>query len=389
MLVQRKLNLHIYPSPFRNESRILKETKSIIDLGLCDEVIIAATWKEGLSVEEYIDEKRKVHRFKSFFQNLPENIITDALRFTHYMFLVFFRFKKEKPDYVNCHSLSVLFVGVLFKKITQSQLIYDPHELETERAGLKGIKQKISKWLERKLIKYIDHLIVVSDSIGEWYKREYNLKEVFVIRNIPDNRNTKTGTSTILKDKFNIPDNDLLFIYQGLLSKGRGLELLLNTFAEISTNKHLVIMGYGVLEPIIKKYESKYTNIHFQEAVKPEEIMRYTEGCDIGISLIENIGLSYYYCLPNKFFEYILSGIPVIASDFPDMSFYINKTQCGWIAKPEKEAFVKVLNEIKLEDVILKKKNCTGLNSTLGWHNEEKSLIPIYRSKANILNLIL
>jgi glycosyltransferase involved in cell wall biosynthesis len=364
------VNLHIYLSPFKNESRILKETASIIRLELADEIIIVASWRSSLPLKERIDEKRKVVRFKSFFQLLPNNIISESLRFFHLIFLIFFRFRSSKPAFVNCHSLSVLFAGVLFKKFANSVLIYDAHELETERAGLKGIKKFFAKGLEKILIHQCDHVIVVSNSIADWYKQEYNLNEVHVVRNVPDTRTIKPEKNSILKDKFKISSTELLFIYQGLLSKGRGVEIILNSFSKTSPDKHLVLMGYGTLESEIKSYESKFPNIHFQPAVSPHEIMSYTKGCDVGICLIENIGLSYYYCLPNKFFEYILSGVPVIASNFPDMSVLINQYTCGWLIEPEEKYLTGLINQMNTKNILAKKENCLRIDS-LGWQKEE------------------
>src|SRR4051812_27507876 len=132
-----RINLHIYPSPFKNESRILRETKSIIKLDLADVIYIGATWAKDLKEEEDITDKIKVFRLKSVFNNFRKGGVWDIIRFLVFMCHIVFKFRgRNKPAIVNCHSLSVLLVGVFFKIFYKSYLIYDAHELETERNGV-------------------------------------------------------------------------------------------------------------------------------------------------------------------------------------------------------------------------------------------------------------
>ena len=207
--------MHIYPSPFKNESRILRETKSIINLGLADSVDIAASWTKDLMEEENITDKIKVYRLRSVFNKLRKGGIGDIARFLAFMFQIVFKFSgKNKPAIVNCHSLSVLLVGVYFKIVYGSKLIYDAHELETERNGVFGYRKSISKFLERSLIRRSDKVIVVCDKIADWYVEHYPfLKDkIYVIRNIPEALE-KTSPSTVdLKKEFDIAADSLLFI---------------------------------------------------------------------------------------------------------------------------------------------------------------------------------
>jgi len=376
------INLHIYPSSFKYETRILKETKSLVNSGLVDKVVIVAIWESDVNEHEQLDDKREVWRVPLKTRYLPHGYFWKVLKYIEWMVRIFIRFKREHAILVNCHSLSVLPLGILFKMFVESKVVYDTHELETETCVMSGIRRIFSKVLEKLLIHYADSILVVSDSIARWYKNQYGLKEVHVIKNVPYRQDSRSGHSNILKERFNIQDDAILFIYQGMLSRGRGIEILLDLFLKIDKKKHIVFMGYGILGNMVKEYENRFSNIHFQSAVKPEEVIYYTASADVGISLIENICLSYQYSLPNKIFEYIFSGLPLIVSDFPDMGRIIDDYKCGWKVSVDKKSVADLIESISKEDVEKKGANVLKCKDNFGWDKEEKNLLRIYHSLA-------
>lgn len=380
--MKKKVNLHIYPSPFKNESRILKETKSIIDNSIADEVIIIGTFSKTRLRSESIDPQRSVWRIKTVFDLFPKNILTDIFRFMSIQMVILIKYLPKKLDLINCHSLSVLPVGVLLRIFKKTKLIYDTHELETERAGLKGFKQKIARALERICFRYVDSTIVVSNSINRWYRQTYNTQNVFTVRNVPDLRLVKKSKNrNVLKEKFRIRNNEILYIYQGLLSKGRGIDILLNVFSDPKIKSHIVFMGYGLYEDKVKKFSVRYNNIHFQEAVPPDQIIEYSASADVGICLIEDIGLSYFFCLPNKVFEYNLAGIPVIVSDFPDLGEYIDSVNGGWKINPKEVNLKMLVSTMSLNETDQMKRKMNGIENRVGWQFEEKELIKAYHQR--------
>jgi len=371
-------NLHVYPSNFKNETRILKETKSLVESGIADKIFIAAIWEDGVEEYEQLDRKREVWRVPlkiSFFRNSQ---FGKVLRFGEWYLKIFFRYKKEHIAFFNSHCLSALPIGLIFKLFTKSKLVYDAHELETEVIGAVGFKKKIAKVIEKLLVHFVDIVIVVSDSIAKWYKDHYNLKEVYVIKNFPASPEKENENSNILRDKFNIQQDEILFIYQGLLSEGRGVKILLNVFSKTNKKKHIVFMGYGILESLIKEFEKNSSNIHFHPAVIPEDVIPYTQSADVGISLIENICLSYFYSLPNKVFEYLMSGLPLIVSDFPDMGKIVEENKCGWKVSVNEKSPLELIEKLSKEDIQEKRKNVLTCRNNYSWENEEKKLVSIY-----------
>ena len=371
------INLHVYPSTLKNESRILKETKSLIDLNLVDEILIVGIWKEGFSIEEKIDSKRRITRIK-----VPVitriGILNFFINYFLFQILVIKKFRQSDFGLINCHSLSVLGIGYYFKIFRKTPLIYDAHELETEVEGSKGIKRLIGKFLEFIYIKKVDELIVVSNSIATWYKNKYPSLPISTVRNVPNyfELNTK---SNLLRERFSIEDKQLVFIYQGLLSSSRGVDIILNTFIQLSIQYHIVFMGMGEMVDEIKLLEEKHKNIHFLPAVPPSEIHLYTSSADVGIHLIQNTCLNHYYCSPNKIFEYLLYGIPQIISNFPDMMKVLENDKCGWGIEPNSQQLKTKIEDITLILVGEKKENVEQQRKNWGWHFEEMELEKVYK----------
>ncbi|MEX1238374.1 MAG: glycosyltransferase [Cyclobacteriaceae bacterium] len=370
------VNLHIYPSVFKFESRILKETHSIIRLGLASRVIIVSSGERTQLAEENISDKIKVVRVKPSIPSVPFAKLNKAIFYLEFYIRTTIFSLCVRANVINCHSLMMLPVAVLVKRIQRSKLIYDPHELETERIGLRGVFQKLSKWVEKKLIYQTDAIIVVSESIRDWYRNTYQLNNVFTIKNIP--QKTHPIKSNILKEKLKISTDHQVFLYQGLISEGRGIELYLNVFSKLNNHQHLVIIGYGPMEPIVREFAMKFPNVHFHPALPPDQILYYTCSADVGLSVIENLCLSYYYCLPNKFFEYIAAGVPLIVSDFPDMSRPVKQYNIGWTVSVNEESLTKLIKNITQADLNKKKSCLEKVRDSFAWEYEEPILSSVF-----------
>ena len=236
----------------------------------------------------------------------------------------------NRIECINCHSIFVLPLCVLGKLLTACTLIYEPHELEVESVAV-GKKYKFFfKITERILINFADKVCVVNDSIADWYSHKYKLRKIWVVRNISDFEKPGSAESFKLRKCLNLSVQERLFIYQGLLAPGRSISILLEAFAQLR-DKHIVFMGYGPLKDRIVEYSNSFNNVHFLDAVQPEELPFYTPDADVGFSLIENICLSYYLSLPNKVFEYSSSNVPQVVSPFPEMVKFVKSFDTGWV----------------------------------------------------------
>jgi hypothetical protein len=128
-------NLHITLTPFKTETRLLKQTNSLIKSGVVNKVHISALFEEGLQEYEKLDENRHVRRHRFIIRLFPKNVITHLIAYLELIFQVLRLSVSEKVDLVNVHTLALLPVGYLVKVFTGAKFVYDTHELETEIEG--------------------------------------------------------------------------------------------------------------------------------------------------------------------------------------------------------------------------------------------------------------
>ncbi len=374
------MNIHIYPSTFTNESRILKIIHSLRKYGVFAQVVVIALWKKDLPTHEDLGDGMQVFRIAPLFGASMPGVPGKIVKAFGWYLAVLRRLRGKPVSCVNCHSLPVLPLSVLVKVWKKSALVYDTHELETEIVASRGWKKRIFRLVERSLIRSADAVSVVNKSIANWYEKTYRLGNLYVVRNLPYRLESTPVRTGLLRSKIRLDRADArLFIYQGLLSQGRGIDMLLEVFSSVPEDNHLVFMGYGVLEDKIRKAASNRSNIHFVPAVPPQQVKDYTVDADIGFAMIENVCLSYYLSLPNKLFEYAACGLPSIVSDFPEMARFVDEFNCGWKCTPDPVKLKMLVESISDDEIETKRLNTQFTRDSFHWEEEEGELLKIYR----------
>ena len=161
-------NIHITLTEFRNESRVLKEISSLEASETFDSFTVIALGADDLPTDEAITSKAKVRRIRLLTRKLPKSAAFQLLKFIEFIFKCLLMVRKEKAQVVNVHTLALLPLGWLLKKLFKVKLVYDAHELETEKNGLHGFRQRISKHIESVFIHACDLVIVVGENIAGW-----------------------------------------------------------------------------------------------------------------------------------------------------------------------------------------------------------------------------
>lgn len=380
--------LHLTHTDINSDSRILKELES---LSKNKKVRITAL---GVHMNEENKKYKKIEHVKIYSINLNSRkliflpaFIKHSLSVIELTLKMIFNSFKAKPSIIHCHDTLVLPLGVLVKLFTGSKLIYDAHELESNRNGLSNTLGKMTFFVEKLLWRFIDKIIVVSPSISDWYQKNIGIKSTEIIMNSPilsENNFDIKNDKLYFRNKFNIPDSSKIFLYIGILSEGRGIDLLIEAFKKIDLSSHLIFLGYGEFKNRLVELSKEHDNIHVHDAVPHNEVVSIAKSADVGLCFIQNVSLSDYYCLPNKLFEYAFAEIPVLASNFPDISMVVEKYNIGKCSDLNSESIYNAIKEFEqIEE--LPRINASDLYD-LSWSAQEEKLVKMYKDLIESIN---
>ena len=341
-----------------------------------DVTILALCYGDVPEVES--QGKINVRRLKLKSGVLPSgNKLFGSIKYFEFFFRIIWGYRKA--DIWHCNDFKPFMVGVIARFFNRKlKLVYDCHELQSETWGISKIEKKLTKYIEDKFA-HSARVITVGESIEQIYIERYNLNKshMEIIYNVP-HVEIKVIESHILREAFDIPVGRKIFIYQGGLSRGRGIPLLLETFRGL-TNIHAVFMGYGPFENEVINASKAHANIHFQEAVPYEKVLSYTSSADYGMISTENVCLNHFYCMPNKLFEYSHAEIPILVNALEDCRNFVEGNGIGMAVKEETpESWRQAVLELSKIDKSEFTSNLKKVKEIYNWQNEEKKLLEFY-----------
>lgn len=373
-----KNNLHISLTDCSNETRLMKEAASLTGSGIFGISYILALHSDGQLLKER-DESNSIEidRIQLKSRGWGKALIVQLLKYFEFTFKVLMFLKGRNVSVITLHTLALLPIGWLCKKVYGVSVVYDAHELETEKNGLKGTRQKLARLLERLFIGSVDKTLVVSNRICSWYETAYpNCLKPVVIFNAP--KTVKLQNNDLFRKEFGIEHDKTICLYQGALEKGRGIELLIEAFKARNDDYVLVLMGYGSLVNMLEGLVDN-KNIYYKAAVPPSDVLKYTMSADIGVALGQNVCLSYYYSMPNKLFEFCMAGLPVISTPLIEIEDFLCEYEAGFtISSEELDALEYVLSYIKGKELYVLSRNARRAAEENSWERQEVKLIEVY-----------
>jgi glycosyltransferase involved in cell wall biosynthesis len=373
--MKSKVCLHLLADNATTLNRVSKEAASFLRTGRADRVVLAAKWDPGLPEVQELAPDISICRVKLATRHLPRCMPWQIFKELEWRHRVVRLARRLQPHTVICHSVLPLRTAVCAQRETGAALIYDAHELETERIDLKGLQKRMFAYVERSCLPQCGAVICVSDSIADWYAQHYGIIRPAVVRNIPDVRTQKPFTaSRALRERFGFSDDAIVFIYSGALVGGRRIEQLIRVFRRLPPDRHLVCMGYGPLQGLVKEAADTLPNVHFLPAVPTNQILQFTSGAEVGIVGVDNACLSYYLSLPNKVFEYLLAGTPALVPDYPEMRRLIHEHGCGWVVQDADEYWQRCIGSLTRKAIMEARTKARAAIRSYSWEAEEAAL---------------
>lgn len=344
-----------------------------------DVTLIGRRLNKSLPVNE---RPYKTKRIKLLFNKGP-------LFYAEYNIRLFFYLLFRKFDVFVANDLDTLPANYCVSVIRNKILVYDSHEYFTEVPELinRNFPRKVWLRIESFILPKVKYSYTVCESIANEYNTKYGI-EMKVVRNIPVYENKdfvhrKFAKKNVLSEnKFDIDKK--IILCQGAVNIGRGIGYVIKAMKYID-NAVFVIIGDGDIRKELMnltKQINMEAKVVFINRIPINELYNYTLQADIGICFYENLGLSYYYTLPNKLFDYIYANVPILASSIPEIKKIINDYNIGITIDNLEPEYIAEKIKIMLDDKEgrkIWKKNCKIAAKELCWEEEEKKLLDLYK----------
>ena len=328
-----------------------------------DVTLIGRSKKTSQPIDNQIFKQK---RLKLFFEKGPLFYLEFNLR------LFFFLLKKA--DIICSVDLDTIVGGYFASKMTNKTLIFDAHEYfeEVPEVVNRPFIQGIWRFIGQVFIPKVRAAYTVCESLKNIFSKKYNI-DFLVIRNVPF---FKKSEKKITKETKKI------LLYQGALNDGRGLEEIIAALPHLD-GFELWLAGEGDLSTQLREQSRRNgveTRVKFMGMIAPNELPNITAQADIGLNLLKNKGLNYYYSLANKTFDYIQAGIPAIHMDFPEYKIINDQYNIGaLISDLDEKSIISAISEIKKSEKYEElSQNCRLAANELNWENEEQKLISFY-----------
>lgn len=368
--------LHLTHTDIRSDSRILKELSALEAAGVYELHAIGMAEHGTVGGVDVLHAAR-VRSMRMFFRSMRwlPGPVRHVLIYLEMLFRVLAAGLSIRPRLVHCHDTPLLPAAVLLAWLCRAKVIYDAHELESDKNGQTALVSRGTYLLEKAFWGGVDGFVTVSSSIMRWYESRFAKRESELVLNSPAIAAVPAQAERRFHRKYGIPEERLVFVYLGLFVPGRGIEKLLKVFAAQDVQAHIVFVGRGPLRETIERCARDNPRVHLHDAVPHDQVVPLVKSADYGVCLVERVSLSDYYSLPNKLFEYAFAGVPVLASDFPDMRELVERFGLGACTADDETSITQAVLRLQASG---RQRVSTDIAS-LGWAAQADHLRGLYQ----------
>lgn len=304
------------------------------------------------------------------------------LFYAEYNIRLFFLLLSRPAELLVSNDLDTLLPNYLVHKIKRIPIVYDSHEYFTATPELveRPKVQRIWKWIEKSIVPKLKSCITVNESIANLFEQEYHVP-FRIVRNIPrQHQNSEIPPRSVL----GLPENKKIVLLQGSgINVQRGAEEAVESMQYID-NVLLLIIGGGDVLPLLKKMVNELslqTKVMFVSRQTPENLAGYTSNADIGLTIDKDTNINYRFSLPNKLFDYIYAGVPVLATPLVELKNIIQKYEIGeFIENHDPKHIAKTIKKMLTDEnqLSIYKANTRKAADELNWEIEKKTLLEIF-----------
>lgn len=268
---------------------------------------------------------------------------------------------------------------------SDARLIYDSHELFLE-SGSAARMPKPAHWAlrraERRLARRSDAVITVNLSIADELARRYGVEST-VVMNCPLFSDVRRPG--LMRASLGLGERPVL-VHHGHLSDGRGISHTIEALRLLPPEVALVLLGDGPLAPWIREQQNRPDlagRIYWHPAVGLGELLSWIVDADLGIMLFEPTELNFVYATPNRLFDCVVAGVPVVASDFPEFRRIVRDEEIGEVCDPtDVQAIAETIGRLLAAPdrlAAMQSRARAAAQIRYNWDAQAEHLIDVYR----------
>ena len=366
----------ILSNPFMVDPRVHKEAKTLVDAG---HEVIVIVWdrRHEYASRDVVDGIKLIRLHNDFLMRaLPTNLFRNILWWKKSYRMGIKLYKDGFGfDVVHCHDLDTLQTGVRLKKKLGCKLVYDAHEIFGYMIE-ENVPQFVVNFvfrMEKKLVKNVDHVITVNDPLKKYFKKITNVPITLVM-------NCK---SLISKEYQHTPKNNIFTVcYIGGFVKSRLFPDLIDIIGGIENVKFIVGgMKSGLYEEVKNRCE-RYDNVEFLGQIPFKNVISITLGSNIIICILDPDRIGHQIGLPNKVFEAMVTGRPIIVTkDMYHSTNFVEKEKCGLSVENNSASIRKAIIKLRDDPQLCEKLGKNGLDAALkkyNWEKQKDKLLKVY-----------
>lgn len=374
--------LMILSKEVTTDDRVCREAKALIDEGNEVTVIVWDRHKDyepesivdGISVE-------RIHN-KGIMTILPNDLLRNPLWWRRAykkgleIYKTGFRF-----DIVHCHDLDTLQAGAWLKKKLGVKLIYDAHEIfgYMIAGDVAKFVVNIAFKMEKKMVKHVDHIITVNEPLKEYFN-SISKKPITVVMNCKD----------MISEKYKPPRNNVFTVsYIGNLHRRRLFPEIIDVLEGVDNIRFVIAAKKGNMKLYqeVEKAASKYVNVEFLGEIPFDQVVPRTFEADV---VLHSISPTYGEVMtPNKLFEAMVCGRPIVSTKATYAGKMTEALQCGLVVEYNVSAFKEAIIKLRDDPALCEKLGQNALNAAktmYNWRNMAKKLLNVYKDLFNGVN---
>ena len=340
MAMQNNHIVHVFFGQARKLSPLMAELQSL-----------AGTFRQTLIIPEYDQDPEYLARrlpsveivflrMRSRHWSARQTPLPKLFRFTEFCLRGMRAARRSDADLIVAHDMPAVLPLLGRLLLHPSRVLFNAHEMWTETAENIAPLRPLWRPLERWTMRRAGRVICPEPNRARIFHEEYGTPQPpAVVMNIPADPPPFERTNA-LRERLSLDDNTVIVLYQGLIAESRCVRELQHAVLSLPEHVHLVLIGIGedaYMQQLREDARAASNRIHVFPWMNAEDLQRYTFSADVGVLLYRNRGRNNYFAAPNKLFEYLFAGLPVVSSSFPGLRSIVEKKDgYGACADPER-----------------------------------------------------